>query len=309
MREGGRWTPLQRAKNDVLFVAVAFALSVSGRLPEAWLRAAGRVAGAAAHALSPGLRRRAEGNVARAFPDLDARACARLVRRTYTRLGENLGDAVASLRLPYAAAPLPFASGARGVLDSALDEGRGVVFASAHLGPWERVAETLVRAGFPFTAVAREAYDPRLDAIYTRLRAGRGVHTIYRGRPGAPAALLRVLRSGGLLGVPMDLASRVPSVDVPFLGVDAPTPVGPAKLALRTGAAVVVGTAALESGRLVVDVTRIATGDLAGRSAARPVRDDAARLLTTRINDALSARIRAMPEAWPWMHARFPETV
>jgi KDO2-lipid IV(A) lauroyltransferase len=118
-----------------------------------------------------------------------------------------------------------------------------------------------------------------------------------------------VLRAGGLLGIPMDLASRVPSVDVPFLGVLAPTPVGPAKLALRTGAAVVVGAAALDDGRLVVDVTPVRTADLTGRGVSRQARDDAARLLTARINEALSARIRAMPEAWPWMHARFPEPV
>jgi KDO2-lipid IV(A) lauroyltransferase len=296
-------------KNDALFVSAMAALAVTVRLPDAWLRSAGRFLGASAHALAPGLRRTAEENVARAFPELDARARAALVRRVYVRLGEQLGEAVASLDPVRQVAPLPFAPGARAVLDDALGEGRGVVFASAHLGPWERVAKTLVDAGFPFTAVAREAYDPRLDAVYTRLRTGRGVRTIYRGRPGAPAALLRVLRAGGLLGIPMDLASRVPSVDVPFLGVLAPTPVGPAKLALRTGAAVVVGAAALDDGRLVVDVTPVRTADLTGRGVSRQARDDAARLLTARINDALSARIRAMPEAWPWMHARFPEPV
>lgn len=302
LREGGRWTPLQRAKNDVLYVAATTSLALAVRLPAPWLHALGRTVGVVAHAVAPGLRRLARANVARAYPGLEPGARDALVARAYARLGEHLGEAVASLAPSRPAAPLAFAEGARETLEEAIAEGRGVVFASAHLGPWERVAETLTAAGLPFTAVAREAYDPRLDAIYARLRAARGVRTIYRGRPGAAAAMLRTLRGRGVLGIPMDLASRVPSVDVPFLGVPARTPVGPARLALRVGAAVVVGTAAPgPGGRLVLVAERIPTGDLAGR----PRDQAAARELTARLSAALSERIRAMPDAWPWMHPRW----
>jgi KDO2-lipid IV(A) lauroyltransferase len=103
----------------------------------------------------------------------------------------------------------------------------------------------------------------------------------------------------------MDLASRVPSIDVPFLGHEAQTPVGPARLALRTGAAVVVGLAAPAPAAsdggdgLELAVTRIATTDLDASPAGE-------RILTTRINDAISSGIRAMPEGWVWMHPRWP---
>ena len=58
--------------------------------------------------------------------------------------------------------------------------------------------------------IARESYDPRLSRIYERLRGGHGVDVIWRARPGASARILRALRSGRVLGVPMDLRSRVP---------------------------------------------------------------------------------------------------
>jgi KDO2-lipid IV(A) lauroyltransferase len=180
-------------------------------------------------------------------------------------------------------------------MDDARALGRGVVFASAHLGPWERVAATLATHGVPLTTLAREAYDPRLTELYDRLRTSRGVRAIYRGRPGAAARILRVLKRGGVLGVPMDLRSRVPSIDVPFLGTPAPTPVGPARIALRTGAPVVVGTYAAGD---AITMTRIQTGDLSADGAGE-------RELTTRINDALSARILALPEAWVWPHKRW----
>ena len=145
------------------------------------------------------------------------------------------------------------------------------MFASAHLGPWERVAASLAMAGVPLTVVAREPYDPRLGRIYDRVRASRGVRTVYRGATGAGIALVRVLKRGGVLGVPMDLASRVASIEVPFLGVPAQTPVGPARLALLTGAVVVVGTAAkAPDGSLALSFTRLDAPASSEEDADRP---------------------------------------
>lgn len=111
--------------------------------------------------------------------------------------------------------------------------------------------------------------------------------------------MLRTLRRREVLGIPMDLRSRVPSVEVPFLGVPAATPIGPARLALRTGAAVVVATPAPSAAGLVLTVTRVEVADLDPRAPL------SATTLTARLNDELSARIRALPALWPWMHRRW----
>jgi len=289
LRERGRWTLAQRAKNDVLYVAIEAALGIATRVPPRLIHHAGRAIAACAHALVPSAKRIARANVRRAFPELSERDVRALVRRNYRRLGERLAEAVASIDGSRGLEPVPFGPGALETLQDALAEGRGMVFASAHLGPWERVAATLVGAGLPLTAIAREPYDPRLTPIYDRLRGGRGVRVIYRAEPRAAAKLLRTLRSGGMLGIPMDLASRVPSVEVPFLDVPAKTPIGPAKLAVRTRAPVVVGTI---DRRGMISATRIeSTSD----SLA----------LTARINEELTRRIREIPEEWVWMHPRF----
>lgn len=99
--------------------------------------------------------------------------------------------------------------------------------------------------------------------------------------------------------MPMDLRARVASVDAPFLGHDAPTALGPARIALRARAPVVVATAAPAAhGGLEVSATRIPTDDLRPDPAG-------ARTLTTRINDELSRRILALPLSWVWMHPRW----
>lgn len=290
IREGGRWSPAQRVKNDVLYALATVAIAVASRVPVRVGRVAGRALGALAWLVVPRLRQLAERNVASVMPEVDARS---FVRRLYRELGERLGELVSGLGR--AREPLPFLPGSREVLDAAIAEGRGVVFASAHLGPWEHVAASLVAHGVPLTVVAREPYDPRFARLYARLR--HGIRTVYRGSDGAGVALVRVLRKGGVLGIPMDLASRVTSVTVPFLGRPARTAVGPARLAVRTGAVVVVGTATPE-GLLFQRID-------APVVAAAPASANDETELTARINAALGDRIRAWPEAWLWMHDRW----
>jgi KDO2-lipid IV(A) lauroyltransferase len=299
LREGGTWTRAQARKNALLYIAITSALWLTRPLSPALLRRIGRALGGAARVLFPGALAVAHDNVMRVFPDMPPAARRALVRKTYATLGEHLGDALASLA-GSPREPLPIDAASLDVLARARAEGRGVIFASAHLGNWERVAASLVAHGVPLVTLTREAYDPRLEPLLTRLRGGHGVGVIPRGSPGAAARIVRTLRRGGVLGAPMDLRSRVPSIDVPFLGLPAPSPVGPARIALRTGAAVVVGTLApvRDGSSHTVRCTRIRTDDLPGDDAG-------AAALTARINDELSARIRALPHEWPWMHPRF----
>lgn len=299
VREGGRWSPAQRLKNDALYALARVALAWTALLPSSWTVGLGRWVGRVARHLLPGARAQAIQNVARAFPALSSAEVAALVARTYDTLGGHLGELVAALDPRVSVAPLPMDEASRAALRRALDGGKGVLLAAAHLGPWERVATSLLAHGVPLTAVAREAYDPRWNALYQRMRGARGLPVIYRGEAGAATRLVRTLRQGRVLGVPMDLASRVPSVTVPFLDRPAATPVGPARLALRTGAAVVVATVAPdEGGGLGLRVTEIAKADLLPGSEGE-------RALTARINQELGARIRAMPHGWVWMHPRW----
>jgi len=313
LRAGGAWSRRRRIKNDAIFGAATVALALSRALPLRGLRVVGRGLGALVHAVAGKARRTALSNVMRVFPDMPDAARRALVRKTFVTMGELLADAVALLR-PAAegGALLELTAGARAVIDEARREGRGVLFASAHLGPWERVAASLVAAGLPFAALARESYDPRFSLLYEKLRGARGVQMVWRSNAGAAGAgaVLRTLRRGGVLGVPMDLRSRVVSCDAPFLGHLAPTPVGPARIALRAGAAVVVGTVAPGppgGARFVITATRIPTDDLAAReSQPRNARAAADLELTARINRELSSRIHALPHAWVWMHERWP---
>jgi len=298
IRAGGAWTPLQRAKNDVLWALADTLLAAGQRLPLPTLRVLGRALGLVAHALVAPARRTALANVALALPALDLRARRALVRRCFATLGEIAGETVATLGR-HGPPALDLTPEARATIDQARAEGRGVILPSAHLGPWERVAASFAAAGVPLVALSRESYDPRFTEVYDRLRSSAGVRVIWRGAPGATVRIVRTLRNGEVLGVPMDLRARVASIGAAFLGHSAPTALGPARIALRARAPVVVATVAPGGdGGLVVSATRIVADDLRPDPAGTST-------LTTRINDELSRRILALPHAWVWMHPRW----
>jgi KDO2-lipid IV(A) lauroyltransferase len=148
--------------------------------------------------------------------------------------------------------------------------------------------------------VARERYDPRLTALYERLRRPRGVRSIYRGSAGAARAILRELRAGGAVGFLVDIPGRVPCTPARLFGADSWLPVGPARVALASGAAVVVGTCAPPSPsnakppRACVKITRIPTG----HSRPGDIEEEHVIALLLRIGEELDRRIAAWPDAW-----------
>jgi len=185
LREGGAWSPLQTLKNDVIWIIASLALFVIARTSKATLVRGGRALGAAVHALAFGLRERARKNVALALPEETPSKVRAIARASFENLGENLARAVSDRDL------LPMDEPSRAILRDALDEGRGVVLPSAHLGPWERLAATLAGNGFPLTAVVRESYDPRFDRVTSMARDRAGFATIARGAPGAATSASR----------------------------------------------------------------------------------------------------------------------
>jgi lauroyl/myristoyl acyltransferase len=293
LRTGGRWTPAQRLKNDLLFALASGALGAVRRLRPPALRALCALLADLCWALGVGWRRRVRRNARRALG-----TAAPGERAIFRGLGSILADTLLLLEGGAAAgAGLELEGEAQKTLRDALAAGRGVVYATAHLGPWERMAALLAERGFEVATVARESYDPRFDALYARLRERRGVRPLYRGRPGFAAALVRALKRGMIVGFPIDLGGRrVRTHEARWFGLPYATPLGPAALALRTGAALVVGTPAPgPGGSLVVRVEAVETVGFGANER------DVERL-TERLAELLSARVAALPAQWPWMH-------
>lgn len=183
-------------------------------------------------------------------------------------------------------------------LDAALARGRGVILVMAHYGNWELFAPLLGRWGYPVHAIAREADDPGLNGVIQEIRTRWGAQ-VYSRRQG-PRRALAVLRANELLVMHLDQNHADGGVFVDFFGHPAATATGAARLAHRTGAALVCAFGIRQPDRTYR--MRFLPALLADGDA--PVEAEIVRL-TAELTRRIEAQIVAAPEQWWWLHNRW----
>lgn len=293
---------LKRLKRRLRYHLVRAVLAAFGSLPLSAAQRLGSWLGGLAYRVASRERRRALDGLSRAFPEKDAQEREALARESFRHLGRMAFELACVRQLDADLAhhvEWPEADRAR--FARAWERGRGVLFVTGHLGSWELLARRITSAGFPSATIAREASDPRMTALLGRFREQGGLQTIWRGDPGAARAMLRTLREGRALGLLIDQDTRVQSVFVPFFGHLAATPRAPADLALRTGAALLVGTCFRQpDGRYRLEIE-----ELDVPAPSRTGREAQALALTAALTERLEAAIRRHPSQWVWMHERW----
>jgi Kdo2-lipid IVA lauroyltransferase/acyltransferase len=296
VRNGERWSRSQRIKNTAIFALASTAIRGFGALSTPRLLRCGRVLGRLVHACGWHLRDTARRQLSVAFPTSSTAEIQALARQNFEQLGLGLAELVGIVR-GHSLSNLPLGLRAQKFVDDYRAAPCGTLLCALHLGPWERVAHALVAAGLPLTTLARAPYDPRFQPLYDKLRRDHQVAVAYRESSAALRNAVRVLKRAEILGAPMDLRSRVPCTRVPFLGGECEAPRGPAELARRLHANVVVASVVpCARGGLEVDIETIAMASVAATLTTQQ--------LTARIYAAFEQRIRAMPAQWPWLHDR-----
>jgi len=121
-------------------------------------------------------------------------------------------------------------------LGRALRGGRGLVLVTYHGGNWELAGLALARRGFPITTVAGEQLRPGWSEAVKSFKGRYGIEVVSPGA--ALRRLYRALEQGRIVVLHLDGNLFTGGLDLPFLGGRATFPVGPARLARRTGSPV-----------------------------------------------------------------------
>jgi Kdo2-lipid IVA lauroyltransferase/acyltransferase len=285
---------MRRSKNTVIYLVARAAVALAGLVPAGLVRPWGAALGSLALLLAPRERERARRQLAAAFSlPLHGRRVRILLRGVFSHLGGGAIELCRLLRRPASRPRVELPSSSRAALDRSLSRGRGAVFVTGHIGNWELMAIALASLGYPISTVAGESYDPRFTRLLDRGRSSFQVSSIFRGRPGTAARMLRALRANRILGFLIDQDTRVEGVFAPFFGREAHTPIGPVAIARRTGAPLLVGS-----------IHRLRDGSHRISIEEPPLPDDdagAARVL----NAELERRVRLRPSQWVWLHDRW----
>jgi KDO2-lipid IV(A) lauroyltransferase len=184
-------------------------------------------------------------------------------------------------------------------LDEGLREGRGVVMVTAHVGNWDMAGVLLASQGYPVTVIhdtlKPERWNKRVQGI--RELIGMRLIPVESG----VRQMLRALRQNEILAILIDRPMIEQGVLVRFFGADTRVPGGAARLALRTGSALVCAATVRRGDRFEATVSPAIeiepTGD--------PEHD--VRLLTQRIMTWLETQIRQHPDQWYMFRNMWPE--
>ena len=239
----------------------------------------------------PKLRRTAYRNLAMALPDADSKAIVDGVFRS-----------IARLLVSFARFPKITRANVREWIqyegfehyEEAKRRGRGVLFATAHLGNWELSAFAHALLTEPMSVVVRPLDNPRIDSLVEARRSLSG-NSIIEKRDAA-RAILRALERNQAVGVLIDQnASLAEGTFVDFFGVPACANTAFAKLAGRSGAAVIPGFALWSETHQRYTLRFYPIQEMTGDAAAD----------TASLHKLLERIIRDYPDQWLWIHRRW----
>ncbi len=269
-------------------------------LPRRVGRAIGAAIGAIAfHALGR-LRRVGIRNLELAFPEMTAADREATLRSEYRNLGFLLAE---FSKMPdYTAETASRFIRYEGLENylAARERGKGVLVLTGHLGAWELSSFYHSLMGMPMGMVIRRLDNPLVDAFVNRIRCLHGNRVIHKDD--FARGLIASMRAGETVGILMDTNMTPPQgVFVPFFGVLACTASGMARIAAKTGAAVVPGFLLWEESeqKYVLhfgeELEVIRTGDSEQDALAN----------TASFTAAMEGYIRQYPEQWLWLHRRW----
>jgi Kdo2-lipid IVA lauroyltransferase/acyltransferase len=288
-----------RFRHRVEYATALGALKFLGWLPQSLARAACAGLGALSYWLWPRLRRVGMFNLRMAFPDWPERRRRKVLFGLFQNLGRMLADFSQFPRLTRENIERLIVYDGFENYAQAKSLGKGVLFLTAHFGSWELSSFAHGLYGFPVHYVVRELDNPLIDKLVNGYRSRSGGQPIEK-REFAFAAM-RALKRGEAVGILMDQNMQLAEGQfAEFFGCAACTTTGPARVAQKTGAPIVLG--------LVIWDAKVRKYTLRFDRVEwirRPDPDQEIAVNTQNFTRLIEEYVRRYPDHWLWVHRRW----
>lgn len=221
-----------------------------------------------------------------------------LVFSTFRKFGQNWCDVMLMMRLRGEKLQAMIGRRSSGrPLDEALAAGNGAILVSPHLGNWELGGLGLADLGHKVNVLTFREPDEKVNELREAVRSEHGIRFIYVDRndtsPLAIIEAVNALRRNEVLALLGERDGSSHSIGINFFGKPTNIPVGPAYLALASGAPVIPVFVPLENGKYstLMDEAIYFRGGHGQRSEA--IRSGMQRLATV-----FERYIRRYPDQW-----------
>jgi len=213
------------------------------RMPRVLIGPFAEIVGTIAYLAAPGARRAVRANLAVIAPEANSSG---LIRRIFVEQTRNYVEIFSITRLDPKKLLAELRTDGWEHVARAYEQGRGVILASAHLGPVSFVGQMVIAHGYP-VALPVEVETSEFQRSVNRARGSAGLQLI----PTTSArGIFRFLREGKVLGILADRAVTGVGERVEFFGREALLPSAAVVLSLRTGAPLVPSFAGRSDGWL-----------------------------------------------------------
>lgn len=182
--------------------------------------------------------------------------------------------------------------------DDALQQGKGIINITAHLGNWELLGAVYTAMGYKLNVIAKKQSNPLVNELVVNMRASKNININYMRE--ANRRSLSILKDNNILGVLADQDARESGIFIDFFGRPASTFRGPAVLHRKTEAPVIMSFLLRESPgkfKLIIEkpLDFIKTDN----------KNNDIIYNTTLWSNKLEEYIRLYPEQWFWVHRRW----
>lgn len=185
------------------------------------------------------------------------------------------------------------------LIDEKLKKGKGLIFISGHFGNWELTAYAVPKLlGRSLNVVVKEQTNMKVNEGIDRIRKSGGNRMI--DMRNSLKEILTILKTGEMVAMLGDQSAPKENVKVDFFVKDVPTFEGTAKIAIKTGAAVIFGASTRnDDGTYSLKFHEIDT------SKYSDITEENVKALTQEHVNLLVEYIKLRPDHWLWFHRRF----
>ncbi len=178
-------------------------------------------------------------------------------------------------------------------------EGNGVILLSAHFGNWEYIANSIsLQNDKKFTVIVKPLRNNLVSDWMNKMRTKWNNDVVFLGV--SIRQIYNVLREKNIVALVADQRGPEDSIKLDFFGRKTSVLVGPAALALKTGAPIIYGISIRQKDySYKVDLVEISTDNLPADN------NDKIEGLSKRHLKYLESIIKQYPEQWLWMHNRW----
>lgn len=254
--------------------------------------------------LIPIRRRTVLSNLLLAFPEKDRSERCRIAQQVYVNTGKNVLELLAfpAMEAKDLLSRVRIHNFER--YESVFKRGRGVIVITGHFGNFDLLACSQALNGVPLAIISKQLHDRSANRVWMNNRKKMGLHIFYEKKNARQVIVW--LRRGNVLGLVCDQRTSAAQGGIlsPFFGRNVWTPTTAAKLALRTGSALLpVISVRGEDGCHDIHIGEEIQWSSTGSSHSD------IQSITDVINSKLEKWVADIPENWMWLHKRFNNCV